>query len=121
MARRIDHQHIESAPPPAPTKEYGRFVARLCSGCHGEHFSGGPIPGAPSKLAVPLNLTPDASGLAGWTYDDFEHLIQTGTRKNGKALDPLMAVELLRNMDDTEKHALFAYLQSVPPRPFGQR
>jgi len=90
-------------------------------GCHGEHLSGGPIPGAPSSMAVPLNLTPDATGLAGWSYDDFDKLIQTGNRKSGKPLDPLMAVELLRNMDATEKHALFAYLESIPPLPFGNR
>jgi cytochrome c553 len=121
VARRIDHQHIELGPPPSPTKEYGRFVVRLCTGCHGEHLSGGPIPGAPSSMAVPLDLTPDPSGLAGWTYADFERVIETGKRKNGKELDPLMPVEALRNMDDTEKHALFSYLQSLPPRPFGGR
>ena len=121
VARRIDHAHVETAPAPAPTKEYGRFVARLCTGCHGEHLSGGRIPGAPSDMAVPLNLTPDASGLAGFTYADFAHVIDTATRKNGKALDALMPVEALRNMDDTERRALFAYLQSLPPVPFGNR
>jgi len=121
IARRIDHAHVETAPPPSPTKEYGKFVARLCTGCHGEHLSGGRIPGTPSNMAVPLNLTPDATGLAGWTYDDFEHVIQTATRKNGKPLDALMPVEALRNMDDTERHALFAYLQSIPATPFGGR
>jgi mono/diheme cytochrome c family protein len=122
VARRINHDaQVETAPPPSPTKEYGKFVARLCTGCHGEHLAGGRIPGAPSNMAVPLNLTPDATGLAGWTYDDFEHVIQTATRKNGKPLDALMPVEALRNMDDTERHALFAYLQSLPPLPFGNR
>ncbi len=121
VARHIDHAHIETAPPPSPTPEYGRFVARLCTGCHGEHLSGGRIPGAPSKLAIPLNLTPDASGLAGWTYADFERSIETAQRKSGKPLDPLMPVEALRNMDDTERRALFAYLMSLPPTPFGQR
>jgi len=33
----------------------------------------------------------------------------------------MMAVEILRNMDDTEKHALFSYLLSVPAVPFGNR
>jgi hypothetical protein len=121
VARRIDHARVEPVPSPAPTKEYGRYVARLCTGCHGEHLSGGRIPGAPASMAVPLDITPDATGLAGWTYDDFDHMIQTGTRKNGKPLDKLMPVEALRNMDDIEKRALFAYLQSVPPLPFGNR
>lgn len=121
VARRIDHARVEPVPPPSPTKEYGRYVARLCTGCHGEHLSGGRLPGAPAKMAVPVNITPDATGIAGWSYEDFDHMIQTATRKNGKPLDPLMPVEALRNMDDTEKHALFAYLMSVPPVPFGNR
>ncbi len=53
VARRIDHEHVELAPAPSPTKDYGRFVARLCTGCHGEHLSGGPLPGAPPSIARP--------------------------------------------------------------------
>ena len=121
VARRIDHAHVEVAPPPSPTPAYGAFVARLCTGCHGEHLSGGRIPGAPKSMAVPLNLTPDPSGLAGWSYADFERMIQTSARKNGKPLDRLMPTEALANMDDVERHALFAYLQSLPPTPFGNR
>jgi hypothetical protein len=121
VARHIDHDHVEMAPPPTPTADYGRFVAHLCMGCHGEHLSGGRIPGAPSSLPIPLNLTPHGTGLAGWTYDDFEKLIDTGTRKNGKALDPFMPREALKSYDDTERHALWAYLQTLPATPFGNR
>jgi mono/diheme cytochrome c family protein len=121
VARHIDHDHIEMAPPPAPTAEYGRFIARLCMGCHGEHLSGGPIPGAPASLPTPLNLTPHATGLAGWSYDDFAKLIDAGTRKNGKPLNPFMPREALQNYDDTERHALWAYLQTLPPTPLGNR
>jgi mono/diheme cytochrome c family protein len=121
IARRIDHAHVETAPDPSPTAAYGKFIVRLCSGCHGEHLSGGPIPGAPPKMAVPLNLTPDATGMSGWSYADFENMITSAKRKTGKDMDPLMPVEALRNMNDTERHALFAYLQSVPATPFGNR
>jgi hypothetical protein len=121
VARRIDHDHAETAPPPAPTKEYGRFVARLCTGCHGDHLSGGPIPGAPPSVPTPLNLTPDASGLAGWTYDDFAKLLDSGVRKNGRTLDPFMPLGTFSQLDDTERHALWAYLQSVSATPAGQR
>jgi cytochrome c553 len=121
VARRVNQAHAEHAPSPAPTREYGRFVARMCSGCHGEHLSGGPIPGAPPSVPVPLNLTPDASGLAGWTYDDFAKLLDTGVRKNGKTLDPFMPLSAFVRYDDTERHALFAYLQSLPATPAGQR
>lgn len=121
IARRIDHGKIEIAPPPSPTPAYGKFLARLCTGCHGEHLSGGKIPGAPASMAVPLNLTPDATGLAGWTYDDYAKMLETGNRKNGKPLDKMMAVDSFREMDDTERHALFSYLQTLPPAPFGNR
>ena len=66
VARRIDHAKVETPPAaraaPPPT---ARYIARLCIGCHGEHLSGGPLPGAPSSFAIPLNLTPDATGLKG--------------------------------------------------------
>jgi mono/diheme cytochrome c family protein len=121
VARRIDHEHKAATLTPTPDARYGAFLARGCYGCHGEHLSGGPIPGAPSSMAVPLNLTPDHTGLAGWTYDDFAQLLATGVDKKGKKLDPMMPVASLDQMDDVEKHALWAYLQSLPARPFGRR
>jgi hypothetical protein len=121
VARRIDHTKAWTAPAPEPTVAYGEYVTRLCTGCHGEHLSGGPIPGAPSSLPIPLNLTPDPTGLKEWTFADFDKMMKTGQRKNGKQLDPFMPIESWKNFDDTEMHATYAYLQSVPPRPFGQR
>ena len=121
IARRIDHGKIELAPPPTPTAEYGKFIARMCAGCHGEHMSGGPIPGAPSEFAVPLNLTPHETGLRGWTKRDFEKVMASGVRKDGRKLDALMPTEAINAMDDVERTAIFSYLQSLPPRPFGQR
>lgn len=121
VARRIDHTHRETAPPPAPTAEYGRFVGQLCRGCHGDHLAGGPIPGAPPEIPVPLNLTPDATGLKDWSYDDFVKLMRQGIRKNGKKLDPFMPLEPMRAMNDTELQALWAYLQTLPPTAFGER
>lgn len=121
VARRVDHAHVELSGPPAPTAEYGKFLARACRGCHGPQMSGGPIPGAPPDMAIPLNLTPDETGLKGFTFEDFDHLIQTGTRKDGRKLDKMMPFEALAKMDDTEKHALFAYLQTLPPVKYGNR
>jgi hypothetical protein len=121
VARRIASEPIHKAPAPEPTAAYGGFVARLCEGCHGEHLSGGPIPGAPSDFAVPLNITPDATGLKDWAFEDFEKVMKAGVRKNGKALDPLMPIESWKNFDDTEMHAVWAYLRSLPPTPYGQR
>jgi hypothetical protein len=121
VARRISHETLDIGPSPTATAEYGAYVARLCKGCHGSELSGGPIPGAPPSMPTPLNLTPDKTGLAGWTYADFDKLVTTGVRKNGKQLDPFMPVETTSKFDDTEKRALFAYLQALPPRAFGGR
>lgn len=121
VARRIDHTRRETAPAPAPTALYGAFLARSCVGCHGEHLSGGKIPGAPPEMAIPANITPHATGIAAWTFDDFEHLLATSQRPDGRTLDPLMPIQTLSAMDDTEKQALWAYLRSVPAREFGGR
>ncbi len=122
IARRIDHQHIAKGPSPTPDPAYGKYLARLCSGCHGEGLTGGPIPGAPPSMAVPLNLTPDATGLGGWSLDDFKQVLKTGKRKkDGRKLDPMMPVESFGQFDEVEMQALFSYLQSLPGKPFGNR
>jgi hypothetical protein len=121
VARRIDHSKTDIAPPPTPTAAYGRYLARLCTGCHGDTLSGGPIPGAPPELPVPSNITPDATGLKGWTYEDFDRLLVQGMRKNGKKLDPFMPISGFGKMDETEKKALWAHLITLPALPFGGR
>lgn len=122
VARRLDHDGPRpEAPAPAPTAEYGRFVAKLCVGCHGAGYSGGPIPGAPSSLPVPTNITQHESGLLGWTEDDFFRLLNEGARPDGTKLDPFMPTRATSAMNELEKRALWAYLSSVPPRPFGER
>lgn len=121
VARRIDHTKAEVVPAPGPTAEYGSFVSRSCKGCHGEHLGGGPIPGAPPSIPVPLNLTPDPTGLKDWAFEDFDKLMRTGERKNGKALDPFMPIESWRHFDAVEMRALWSYLRTVSPRPLGSR
>lgn len=121
VARKVASGPVELAGKPEPTAAYGRFLAKGCTGCHGENLSGGPIPGAPPSMPVPLNLTPHDTGLKGWTYEDFDKLVTSGDRKNGKKLDPFMPIENTSKMDELEKKALYAYLMSVEPRAFGGR
>lgn len=120
IARHIDHNREETPPAPAPTAEYGAYIARLCTRCHGEQLSGGPLPGAPPSLPVPSNLTPHPSGLVDWTFEDFDKLLTQGIRKNGEPLDPFMSLGAVSKLDDTEKRALWAHLRSLPPRDLGE-
>jgi len=120
-ARRIDHAHQPTAPAPEPTAAYGKHIASLCQGCHGATLSGGPLPGAPASLPTPLNLTPHATGLQGWTFAEFEKVLREGIRKNGQPLKPFMPVESTKKFNDTEMKALWAYLQALPPVEFGNR
>lgn len=122
IAHGFEHENIETGPAPSATPEYGKWISHQCNGCHGDkHMAGGPIKGTPPDFPVPRNITPHETGLKGWTYDDFEHLAATGLRKNGDKLASFMPVEALDNMDATEKHALWSYLESLPPVPFGER
>jgi mono/diheme cytochrome c family protein len=121
VARRIATAPVDTAPLPTPTAAYGVYMVHMCRGCHGESLSGGPLPGAPPSIPTPLNLTPDATGLQGWSFDDFDRVMRHGVRKNGKKLDPFMPIESWGQFDDVEMHALWAYLQTLPPSPFGGR
>jgi len=121
VARHIDHATAGNGPAPEPTARYGALLSRGCTGCHGEHLSGGRIPGAPSNLPTPSNLTPHETGLKGWTYDDFARLLEQGIKKDGKKLDPFMPFESYGRLEPIEKHAIWAYLTSLPPTELGHR
>jgi cytochrome c553 len=122
IARRIDHDAARpSVPAPEPTAAYGKYLALLCTGCHGPGLSGGKIPGAPPELPIPTNITPHETGLRDYTEADFRRLLDTGIKRNGEKLDPFMPVATLSAMNDVEKKALFTYLRGVPARPFGGR
>jgi hypothetical protein len=120
VARKIDHTTDKSMTP-APTAAFGAALSKMCTGCHGDKLSGGPIPGAPSDLPVPLNITPHATGIQGWTFDDFDKLMRKGERKNGKKLDAFMPIIAFGKLDETEMKALWEHLKTVPPLPMGNR
>lgn len=122
-AELIDHDApVPEAPEPAETAAYGEYLATGCTGCHGEHLSGGPIPGAPPELGIPANLTPHESGLAGWTREDFVRVMRTGVDREGRQFDSRqMPWRVFRHLNDTELGAMWLYLSELPPREAGNR
>ncbi|HUJ75009.1 MAG TPA: c-type cytochrome [bacterium] len=110
-------------PPQVPVGEtvaFGEHLAHTCSGCHGAGFSGGPIPGTPPDWPPAQNITPDpVTGIGKWTQQQFMTALREGKRPDGTALAPQMPWPNLKYMTDTEINALWMYLRTVPPRPFG--
>jgi mono/diheme cytochrome c family protein len=121
VARVIDHSKRATAPTPAPTAVYGAFLSKSCMGCHGEHLAGGPIPGAPSSIPVPKNITLHDTGIKGWSFADFDRVLMQGIKKDGNKVDAFMPIDSFSKMNDVERRALWAYVESLPPQPFGAR
>jgi cytochrome c553 len=122
-ARLIDQHAVHVARiENAATVEFGNYLARACTGCHGQHFSGGPIPGVPPDFPIPANITPDeATGIGAYTKDDFYRVFREGRKRDGSAVKTFMPWQAMGRFTDTELDALWAYLRTVPARPKGQR
>ena len=123
-AERIDHTLPPQRPvPEGVTAEHGAYVANTCIGCHGDHLSGGKIPGAPPDWPAAANLTP-GEGSAMTRYTDAQALIamfRSGKRPDGSAVSTVMPFAGLKAMSETDVRALYLHLKGVAPRPAGQR
>jgi mono/diheme cytochrome c family protein len=122
-SEKIDH-HLAPAQPVAAAvnAQHGAYVANMCIGCHGPGLSGGTIPGGPPDWPPAANLSP-GQGSAMVRYPDadtFVAMLRSGKRPDGTAI-PVMPFESLRELNDTDAQALFAFLKTVPARNAGQR
>jgi mono/diheme cytochrome c family protein len=108
--------HLVYPPAASASADFGKHLTSICMGCHGPDLSGGPIAGGDPSWPPARNLTPDATGLKGWTYDQFVAALTTSRRPDGTALrSPMKEVAGYgQSMTDVERHALWAYLQSLP-------
>lgn len=106
----------------AVSVEYGNYLADIagCTGCHGPGLSGGPIPGAPPDWPPAANITV-AGATNGWSEADFINTIRTGIDPSGHQLVDEMPYEQYANMTDDELKAIWAFIQSMPPKEFGNR
>jgi mono/diheme cytochrome c family protein len=121
VARRIDHTKKDVAPKPAANARYGSYVGKLCMGCHGVTYSGGPIPGAPPSLPVPVNITTHQSGIAHYDFAKFDKVMREGIKPDGSKLDPFMPIGNFKEFDEVEMKALWEFLKSLEQKPFGGR
>ena len=109
--------HPARPPSESVSAEFGKYLASVCMGCHGPDFSGGPISGGDPSWPPARNLTPDTTGLKAWTYDQFVTALVKSQRPDGTALRVPMTLMASygQSMTETERQALWAYLQSLPP------
>jgi cytochrome c553 len=110
-----------AAIPPGVTAEYGRYLADVggCRGCHGQGLSGGHVPGTPPDWKPAANITP--AGIAHYKEEDFFRALREGKRPGGAPIDSFMPYQYTKNLTDDEIRALWLYLKTVPPKPFGGR
>lgn len=117
-------------PPREATAEYGEYIARhvgLCADCHTPRtgvrstpdtdrlFAGqsDPPSGFPAR---PSNLTPDsATGIGGWSEQEFLRTLRTGVNPQGDSLHAFMPWRQIRRMEDVDLRAIYRYLRTLPP------
>jgi mono/diheme cytochrome c family protein len=120
-AEHIAHTARPAAFDPADKIAAGKYLATSCTGCHGDGFGGGKIPGAPPDWPASANLTPGGP-IKAWSEAQFATAMRTGKTPDARALNPThMPWPVLGQMTDTEMSALFAYLHSLPAKPTGSR
>ncbi|WP_372841119.1 cytochrome c [Phaeovulum sp.] len=99
-----------------------------CAGCHMPRgpdgapiveagLSGGTVGFEIPGLGTfwPSNLTPDKTGLGGWSGDDIIRAVTTGVRPDGRMLAPAMPWPGYAALRDDDRAALVAWLQSLEP------
>ena len=118
-AERIDHRKPPFQPVAAvATIDHGAYVANMCTGCHGPALSGGKIPGTPPEWPPAANLTP-GEGSVMPRYDSAEKFVammRTARRPDGSEVSKVMPFMSLRNLNDTDLNAMYAYLRTLAPR-----
>jgi cytochrome c553 len=114
-ASRIDHSLPPSRPvAEAVTAEHGKYVAQMCIGCHGAHFAGGKIPGAPPDWPAAADLRPGSQAMKPYAdAQAFTAMFRTGPRPDGSK-PKVMPFDSLKVMTDVDVQALHLYLKSLP-------
>ena len=121
-SQKITHGRPPPAAVPAGTSaEYGAYVTRVCTGCHGETLAGGRTAETSPHEPAPANLTP-GEGTVMPRYDTLEKfsaMMHSGKRPDGS--DVRMPFDTLASFNDTDIAAIYGYLKTLPARPAGAR
>lgn len=103
--------------------ERGRYIARLgdCVACHtgnkAQPMSGGLALETPFGKLYSTNITPDtASGIGGYSFEQFDKAMRKGVAADGRNLYPAMPYPSYAKMTADDMQALYAYLmEGVAP------
>ncbi|HZS42159.1 MAG TPA: hypothetical protein VFF06_35260 [Polyangia bacterium] len=129
---------LAASDPNFASAQHGRYLAGelgACVHCHSptgmlpevpidvtRAFAGGQIFPLGPITTISANLTPDATGLAGWTADDIINTVRTDTEKgHGRPLCPPMPGGPNRDGDMTPEDLtdIANYLTTIAPVPHG--
>ncbi|GFE85356.1 cytochrome c [Steroidobacter agaridevorans] len=102
--------------------EHGEYLVRAanCVSCHtqpgGAVFAGGvPFP-TDFGTIYSTNITPDeATGIGGWSFEQFEAAMRGGVRPDGQHLYPAFPYPSFTKIDDADLRALYAYFMNLKP------
>jgi len=96
--------------------EKGRYLAIAgdCSACHtaagGRPFAGGLPILSPIGVIYSSNITPDhATGIGGYSLDDFDRALRHGIAASGQTLYPAMPYPSYARLRDDDVLSLYAY------------
>lgn len=111
----------QAAQSDATLVERGRYLATAgdCVGCHtrpgGKPFAGGLAMQTEFGTIYTPNITPDATGISGWTEAQLARAMREGIDNDGNHLYPAFPYNSYTKVTDADIHAIYAYLRSLPP------
>lgn len=104
----------------------GRYltIAGDCVSCHtragGHPFAGGLGLRTPFGTVYSSNITSDgATGIGGWTADQFFHALHDGKSADGDRLYPAMPYPHFTLISRADSDAILAFLKTVPAEHYG--
>jgi mono/diheme cytochrome c family protein len=116
-------ERTEAAPPgdASAIVARGEYLVRAgsCFGCHtepgGAPYAGGRAIETPFGNVRAPNLTPDATGLAAWSSEDFWRALHNGRSRDGRLLYPAFPYPNYTRLTRADSDAMFTYLKSLAP------